>query len=243
MYRNRSSFFVFVIFLFVFTLSFASQVFASPVISSFLLNGSAGNITFNPNNGESVSIDVRANEPVKFTRLYICSVSQICNGTSGNYTRYFTQSDISDAISKTWNGKKTGDTEIVPAGEYKIMVSMTEGTNDPVTAFGQYSIFVDFSSVNNNGTSSNTNTNATSTTNNSSGNSSTTTVIKRTVYVSAHSSTEDLSNYSDMSSFEISAGRERMALIGTPLAFDAKYNLLDKNSCSPIFKWSFGDGL
>ena len=31
---------------------FINNVFASPIITSFLLNGSTGNVTFNPKNGE-----------------------------------------------------------------------------------------------------------------------------------------------------------------------------------------------
>ena len=211
---------------------------ASPSISSFLLNNTAQSITFNPNLGEVVNIEVRANTAVKFTRLYICSVDQICNGTSGNYIRYFTQSDISDSITKTWNGKKSGDTEIVQAGEYKVMVSMTEGTNDPVLEFATYSIFVSATSSNGTTTESNTtNTQATTTTE----------VVKatpiiRTVYVSAHSNPEDLSNYNQKTTFEVSAGRERMALVGSIIEFDAKYTLNQKDQCNPVFKWSYGDG-
>lgn len=217
-------------------------VFANPSISSLLLNGSAQNVSFNPNNSENVSIEVKSNTPVKFTRLYICSVDQTCNGTSGNYTRYFTQTDISDTIVKTWNGKKSGDTEIVPEGEYKVMVSMTEGTNSPITEFGQYSIFVNFSSTSTtiNSTSSYLSNNA-SVTNTSSNTQIIPTTI-RTVYVSTHSDPEDLSIYDEKKPFEITAGRERMALIGSPLEFKAKYSLLHKDQCVPFFKWTFGDG-
>lgn len=67
-------------------------------------------------------------------------------------------------------------------------------------------------------------------------------VITRTVYVSAHSGEEDLSNFNEENFFKISAGRERMALVGSPLQFDAKYNLTNNYNCSPSFRWSFGDG-
>ena len=102
-----------------FIFSGATKVFANPQIISTTLNGSSQNITFNPSAGGSVSIQVKANEAVKFTRLYICSVSQICNGTSGNYTKYFTQTTISDTIDKSWDGKaSSGATS--SEGEYKI---------------------------------------------------------------------------------------------------------------------------
>ena len=224
------------VFLFIFNFIFVNNVFASPAITSFLLNGSAQSITFNPNNGESISIEVKASVPVKFTRLYLCSIDQVCNGTSGNYTRYFTQSDISDTITKTWNGKKSGDTEVVQDGEYKVMVSMIEGSNAPVTEFGQYSIFVNSSSQN----STITNLNTSTTTNNTNTTTNTTTVTK-TIYVSAHSSTEDLSDYSE-NTFETSAGRARMALVGSIIEFNAKYSISSKIQCTPNFHWVFGDG-
>ena len=67
-------------------------------------------------------------------------------------------------------------------------------------------------------------------------------VVNRVVYVSAHSGEEDLSNYNEKTTFEATAGRERMALVGSPIEFDAKYSLLQKDQCTPIFRWSFGDG-
>lgn len=223
-----------------------NNVFAAPSITSFLLNNSAQNVTFNPNNDESISIEVKANTQVKFTRLYICSINQICNGTSGNYTRYFSQSDISDTITKSWNGKKSGDVEIVPAGEYRVMVSMTEGSNAAVTEFGPYSIFINFSnteSTTTNSTSSDSQSDEpTSTTTNSSTIITKPIVVIRTVYVSAHSGTEDLSDYDEKIAFKIVAGRERITLSDTPIEFNAKYTLLQKDSCVPTFKWSFGDG-
>ena len=214
-----------------------NNVFASPAITSFLLNGSSQNITFNPNNGENVSVEAKANMPVKFTRLYICSLTQICNGTSGNYTRYFTQSDISDTIIKSWNGKKSGDTEMVSAGEYRIMLSMTEGSNAPVTEFGQYSIFVDFSSASSTKIEQNTDIISNEKTNKSQSQ-----ITTDTTLVSAHSNPEELSDLQENPIFETSAGRERMALVGSPIEFNAEYIISQKDQCNPNFKWSFGDG-
>lgn len=242
MNKNKFLFLIYSVFLssIFINILFTNNAFATPVIESFLLNGTAQNVTFNPNNEESISIEVKANTPVKFTRLYICSINQVCNGTSGNYTRYFTQSDVSDTITKVWNGKKSGDTEIVPRGEYKIMVSMTEGTNTPVTAFGQYSIFVDFSASSTSiSTSTGNNSTSTSTTTNII---ATTTTITKIVYVSSHSSPEELSNYDEKIPFEVSAGRERVALVGSPIEFKAKYSLSRKGECDPSYTWSFGDG-
>lgn len=238
MYKNKKIFSKFFTILFIILLNFyiSEKVFANPVITSFLLNNSASNVTFNPNYDESISIEVKSNVPVKFTRLYICSMDQICNGTSGNYTRYFTQTNISDTITKSWNGKKSGDIEIVPEGEYRIMVSMTEGTNPPVAEFGQFTIKVDFSNniIDNNENNSTTTDSTSTITNNTASSNSTS--------ISSHSSSIELSNYDQKESFEVSAGRERMASVGSPIEFDAKYTVESNNFCAPIFKWSFGDG-
>lgn len=232
MFKNKKYLFFFSFLLFIFS---TNNTFAGTSISSLLLNGVGQSVTFNPSNGESISIEVKSSVPVKFTRMYICSTTQVCNGTSGNYTRYFTQSDVSDTISKVWNGKKSGDTEIVPDGEYKVMASMTEGTNDPVLEFGSYSIFVNSSSINQPTSSSSdiTNTDISSTPNVS--------YVTRTVYVSTHSDQENLSNYTE-SILSTSAGRPRMALVGSIIDFSAKYSVSKNIQCTPYFRWVFGDG-
>jgi hypothetical protein len=235
MFKNISLLFLFSVFLFF----YAHSAFANPIITSFLLNGSAQNLTFNPNGGKNISIEAKTDTIVKFTRLYICSINQACNGTSGNYTRYFSPNETSYSVVVSWDGKGVGDKEIVSEGEYKIMVSMSEGTNDTISLPGQYSIFVDFSIASSTPVNPNNNDTPTST---EKQNLSTNTAITRVVYVYSHSSPEDLSNYDDKVPFESTAGRERMALVGSPIEFDAKYNLLQKGECSPSFKWSYGDG-
>jgi archaellum component FlaF (FlaF/FlaG flagellin family) len=229
------------IFLVIFSILFnANYVFASPNIVSFLLNGDSKSVAFNPNIGESISIEVKANTPVKFTRLYICSITQLCTGSKGEYTRYFTSNSISESITKVWNGKISSDASsgFVPSGEYKVMVSMNDGVNDPIIEFGQYSIFVDFSSQSQTVPPSSEdsvvepNTSTAASNNAISGD------------ISLHSSEEGLSDYNDGSSpFEVSAGRERVTYIGVPVEFVAKYKI-DKSieGRSPNFSWSFGDG-
>lgn len=230
----------------------AFPVFAdTPKIISMTLNGQAQNISFNPNNSESVSIEIKADKPVKFTRLYICSLSQECNGSSGNYTRYFTQSDISDTITKAWNGKTSGDAGLASSGEYKVMVSMLEdGASTAITEFGSYHINIDFS-LESQSTSTATTTDSTSTSTNSTStgqatdsNLNTQTATKTVVrYVSVHSNQDDLSNYDESSLFEVSAGRDRIAYIGTPVYFSAKHKLAKSIDGTPhYFYWSFGDG-
>ena len=217
---------------------------ATPKISSFTLNGSANNVTFNPNNGETVQIDVKADQSVKFTRLYICSAAQTCTGSSGNYTRYFTQSDYSQTISKSWNGKTSGDAGLVPSGEYRVMVSMTEvsGTS-ATTEFGDYKIYVDYS-----GQAAATSTGAGS--DNSSGTSETndTTVAINSPGVSSntstHSAEEGLSDYNPTQNmFEVSAGRDRLSYVGMPVKFQAKAKTSsDLSVQNKNYVWSFGDG-
>ena len=70
-------------------------------------------------------------------------------------------------------------------------------------------------------------------------------IITKTVtkYISVHSSPEDLSPYEENSSFNIYAGRERLAYVGTPIKFVAKYKNARGSDCiDSNFNWSFGDG-
>jgi hypothetical protein len=135
-------------------------------------------------------------------------------------------------IMKAWNGKKSGDIEVVPEGEYKVMVSMTEEPNDPVLEFAPHSIFIDFSNQ------QNTNLESTDTSSNSTPNKDPINIID----ISTHSGQEDLTQLNTKSSIEVSAGRERVAFIGTPVEFSAQYKILE-NTDTPTFLWSFGDGL
>ncbi len=252
MSKNKNLFLFFYIFLLIFfsNFIFANSVFATPVLSSFLLNDSAQDVTFNPENGEKVDIGIKMSEPVKFTRVYICLMSQICNGSSGNYTRYFSPNITSDSVIETWDGKGVGDKDIVSNGEYKVVISFTQGTDTSLSLTMTHSIFVDSSSQNNSTTTSgsesgdlNLDTSTTTNTSDTSNqNNQITKVITRTVYISAHSGTENLSDYNQKTAFEISAGRERMASVGSPIEFNAKYTLMQNNQCLPNFKWSFGDG-
>ena len=224
-----------------------SKVFATPVLNVFLLNENSQSVTFNPNNGENVSIGIIMSEPVKFTRVYICPVNAPkCN--QSNSSRYFSPSTTSNSVSVKWDGKGVGDKEIVPDGEYKITTSFTQDGGTSISLDMTHSIFID-SSINNSSTTVSDlendssdlsiNTNTTTTSNQSAQN---VRVVTKTVYISTHSGEEDLSDYSEKTPFEISAGRERMALIGGPIEFAAKYNLIQKDECVPVFRWSFGDG-
>jgi hypothetical protein len=217
-------------------------VLASPSIISSSLNGQNQNVTFNPNNSE-VSIEVRSSIPVKFTRLYICSISQECTGSKGEYTRYFTSSEISESITKVWNGRVSSDnkSDFAPAGEYKIMASMVEGTNTAVTEFSPYTITIDFSDDDSNTATTTSDTDDTTTATSTTNNTNTTSVSNTT---STHYEEESLSTYTaPVTSFSVSAGRERISYVGTPIYFEAKYKVTGEiKSKKPNFKWSMGDG-
>lgn len=284
MLSNKKLFFLFCIFLLIFISNFVfiKNVYASP-LPTYYLNGNQQNVTFNPNSGEEVNIEIRMSEVVRFTRLYICTVDQECNGSKGNYTRYFLPSSTSSSVSVSWNGKGSGNESLVSEGEYKIAITFYEnGSDDSITTVGLYKIFVDFSNTNNDNSSSNSTSTSSNTctsftysswgscSNNiqtrtvstslpsgcsggapeitrscsstSTSTNQTTKIVTRTIYVSTHSDEEDLSNYNDKTPFELTAGRERMALVGSPIKFEAKYTLSQNNQCSPVFKWSYGDG-
>ncbi len=228
-----------------FIFSCGTTVLASSSIVSATFNGSSQNITMNPMASGTVSIQVTANEAVKFTRLYICSMSQPCNGASGNYTKYFSQSTISDTIIKIWDGKNTAGT-VVPEGEYRVMASMTEGTNDPVTQFVPHSIIISYSGQNTGTTTSPTDSGNASTTsdlNNNIETSGSSNSTNQITGISTHSDPEELSDFNNTSVFVTSAGRGRVVYVGTPIEFRASYKIpkdIDGNGIH--FTWSFGDG-
>ncbi len=275
MLKNKYLFFLLSINLSIFLFIFVSvnSVFATPVLSSFLLNGNSQDVTFNPHNGEKVDIQININEPVKFTRVYICSSNaQTCNQSGSS--RYFSPNATSATITELWDGKASTDKDalIVSDGEYIVVAHSPQWPDILMT----HSIFIDSSSTTTPGSiicstftysdwgvcSNNTQTrtvatsspsdctgglpvltqNCTAGSTSTSAGTQTTKIVTRTIYVSTHSGEEDLSDYNEKSVFEVAAGRERVALVGAPIEFGAKYNLLKKDQCAPSFRWSFGDG-
>jgi hypothetical protein len=61
---------------------------------------------------------------------------------------------------------------------------------------------------------------------------------------SAHYEAESLSTYTaPVTSFSVSAGRERISYVGAPISFEAKYKVTGEiKGKKPSFKWSMGDG-
>ncbi len=133
------------------------------------------------------------------------------DGSIGNFT--ITVQLVSGETSKTWI-----TTQVVNISDSLIVDDPIDDDVSTTTA------------------TSTTNTNSTSTV-------STTTIITQTktryVYVSAHSSSEELSDYISGNTLEISAGRDRISYVGIPVDFDAKHN---KKDGRVNFTWSFGDG-
>jgi len=71
----------------------------------------------------------------------------------------------------------------------------------------------------------------------------TTTTIVNTIY-SVHYIQEDLSIYNEPTTFEISAGRDRLGYVDSPVNFVAKYKVsgdLQNDKCDYV--WNFGDGV
>lgn len=98
--------------------------------------------------------------------------------------------------------------------------------------------------VGDNSTTSTTTQNDDISPNTTDNNTTTATTVKTiTRYVSLHSSPEELSNYDESSSFEISAGRERITYVGVPISFIAKHKVAQNVSVNTYkFDWSYGDG-
>lgn len=216
---------------------------ASPHITNFLLNGKSQDVTFNPNNTETVSIDVTADVAVKFTRIYICAEALACTGSVGAYTKYFTDSTITSVISKSWDGKNVAK-EIVPEGTYKVRVSMTKDSEAAVLEDASFKIIVSYSTGSD---TSGGDSSATSTATSTGSTDSSETINNSSSGVSysnsVHYIQEDLSDYAEPTSFQVSAGRDRLSYTNSPVNFIAKHKTsqnLANNSCH--YEWSFGDG-
>jgi hypothetical protein len=220
-----------------------NRVFAEEYISSVSLNENQQNITINPNNGEKVSISINTNRLVKFNTIAICLDSDsLCSRTSEGTVKYFTQTTLSNNVKKDWDGKNSSGS-IVNNGEYKIKITMKDEAGVESIEFSPFNIIINSTSIIIDDPVDDDNSTTTVATSTTSTSTATTTVVTQTkiryVYVSTHSSSEDLSDYISGNSFEISAGRDRISYVGVPVIFNAKHNKKDKRV---DFTWSFGDG-
>ncbi len=120
-----------------------------------------------------------------------------------------------------------------------ILVGATSNDGGAGTSTGTTTDSGSSTSTSDTGDTNNSGTNSTTTTNTN----TSTKTITRTVYISAHSDPEELSDYNEKNALITSAGRERIAYVGAPIIFSANYKLA-KNSPDEwtLFDWSFGDG-
>lgn len=120
------------------------------------------------------------------------------------------------------------------AGTYTITVTFT-GRTSLKTLSASQQIDIGGSNLSSNNSSTTSNTTQT--------NNTQTTTPPPSVGVSAHSSPAPLSTTENKIDFEISAGRDRLAMVGSPVLFKASATKTQNVSEQNIFySWSFGDG-
>ena len=230
----------------VVVLLFSFGLVQAATITSYTLNGSEGDVSFNPAGG-SVDITLTASEPVKFSTIAICGESDsTCSRTTA--VKYFTQTNKFDTtVTKTWDGKTGGSSPTpAPDGRYFIKVTVaTDSGASPAQLLEPHRIVLDSSlpvesddesgeesgddESNSNETASTTSTVSTTTTSSSSSGSS------------SHSSSAPLSSTNPAYTLEVSAGRSRVTTTGNHVFFDAVITRRDSGR-QPQFFWTFGDG-
>lgn len=159
------------------------------------------------------------------------------NSTSWNPATTFTMS------------KNTGNKNFYykdpTAGTYQITATLTtritskSWTTSQTVTIGESVV----DPIDTGGGSTATSTTATSTTSGGQTVSTSTSSNNGTTVVSTHYITEVVSVYVEPTIFELSAGRDRLGYVGTPLDFKIKYKLssdLKNKKCE--YLWSFGDG-
>jgi flagellar hook assembly protein FlgD len=105
-----------------------------PTVTSYTLNGSADNLSFNPDNSEKASIVINTNEPVYFNHIYICPNScASCDG-SGDIKSFYQTSSCSSTVSKVWDGTASIGGGVVPDGTYEIGVQITDATGNKLNS-------------------------------------------------------------------------------------------------------------
>ncbi len=115
----------------------------APSVLSYELDDATVDTFFNSNT-DNAKIDITANEPVKYTRIYICEEADgVCD--DGTATRYYTSILSFDAyVMKRWDGYETGGAVYAPDGEYKVKINFEdEAGNTSTETLVPYNIFVD----------------------------------------------------------------------------------------------------
>ncbi len=212
---------------------------ASPTITSYTLNGQSQAVTFNAADGKDhpLLISLVTDQPVKLSTLSICLVSDTaCSRTSG--LKYFTSTDLQTVINKSWDGKTGGSNPTVVAdGSYKLKATVkNEAGEQSETELATYVITVHSETVtipDPNATTTDDSENGTTTEN-----SNQNLVSGGGGVLSAHSSETTLSTV-EATGPKIGAGRNRLAVVGQPLEFQA---LRNGTVAASYYTWSFGDG-
>lgn len=221
-------------------------VLAAPTVTTVTLNGQPS-VTFNPEAGESLTINLSVSEPVKFSTIAICAV-EIDDCTRTSAVKYFTQTSKYDtAVEKVWDGKKGGTApDYVPLGNYRLAVTLAgQGGESDKAEIDLSNNLITVSNINSGSyesastTPSDDNEDETEATSSPQTESSTTQTSHSASDFAVYSSYGPISSYASTPKLILSAGRARLALIGVPLEFRA----IAKDYSGPVtYRFSFGDG-
>lgn len=222
-------------------------VFASlsPQVSGYKIDGKQESVKLNPSRGDTASIEINANVPVKFNTIALCATTDaVCSRATA--VKYFTQTDFALSVSKEWDGKTSKDA-IVPDGDYKIKVTMKDETGqENIQELTPYIITIDSSLAGGSGGSSSSVSQGSSSQTQSSSPSFSPTAGSGTSYfisVNSSSSTGSSSIAKYSNTFEVSAGSDRLVYTDTPVDFVAEVGVPKGFSEQAVkFIWSFGDG-
>jgi hypothetical protein len=215
-----------VISLFLFAqVSFAevSQFVFTTEPQSVPLNTQSGTITVQSQNSTGTAEDVQ--ETMDFVFTSSSPAGQFLS-TSGNV--------VTNTMSRNTSNKNFLYKDSV-VGNYVISISITGRTSGKTFSVSQPVSVVSEGSLNQSpATTTNSSTEETTTSN--------TTTSNVTTY-SAHSSQNALSGTENKIDFEVSSGRDRIALAGNKIYFNAVPTKLQNVSAgSMVYEWSFGDG-
>jgi len=240
--------------LFVALFSFSASASATPEVTGYKLNGKAESAKLNPSRGDVVSIEINTNVPVKFSRIYICKITDSkCNDDDDSSVIYFmtTSNPYTLSVAKSWYGKpsdiKMSKGVIVSDGDYKIKVKMKDEASTEykyTQDLSPYIITVDSNYLGGSGGSSSSASQSSLGQSESSSSLQTATVETSPSFISTHSGPEDLSSSSKSSArFEANSGRTRLAYSGAPIVFSGEAVIPKESEGQSIrFIWSFGDG-